>query len=47
MRCGSHGKTARVTIEGETLASLEINITGCCNEFVKQVRDAIRTGPLA
>jgi hypothetical protein len=47
LRCTSHGKTASVTIEGENLASLEINIRGCCDEFVKQVREALKKGPLA
>lgn len=47
LRCSSHGRAASVTVEGENLASLEINISGCCDEFVNQVRAALKQGPLA
>jgi hypothetical protein len=47
MQCPIHHKTATVLIAGSSLASLEISITGCCDEFVKQVRDALNKGTLA
>jgi hypothetical protein len=47
MQCPVHRRTASVTVAGLDLASLEININGCCDEFVKQVRDVLKKGPLA
>lgn len=43
MSCPIHNERATVWITGKDLATLQIHVAGCCDEFVRRVRENLRT----
>lgn len=42
MRCPEHGGSARITLDERGQHKAQLHITGCCDEFRKEVLEAIR-----
>ena len=40
--CETHNQAAKLTLSGKKLSSLKAVISGCCDDFVKQVEEKLR-----
>lgn len=41
--CPEHGKSPQITAEGRDLSSLSLNVKGCCDKAVEEVRRRMGT----
>ncbi|HCG6989503.1 hypothetical protein [Vibrio parahaemolyticus] len=41
IHCKEHGKMPEITINGNSLDDLRINVTGCCNGVIQQVQSKL------
>jgi hypothetical protein len=41
MRCPTHRQSPTILIQGKSLKDLSINISGCCEDFVEEVKSRV------
>jgi len=41
-RCKEHGACPKVTVKGRDLDNLSMNVSGCCDVFIDQVKQKLK-----
>jgi len=41
-RCKEHGHEPKITVKGESLDDLSIEVNGCCEDFIERTRAKIK-----